>query len=693
MKQAFAQFSRRAINSIFVLSLREAFISLLPYIIVSAIFSLSLAFIDVFSLLPQGSDLYQGIDFASQALRTLLPLAIVIAISYYISQNIGVNTLEGSVLAAICFVTNSGYLVRAPDGIFIDIHGAAAYPILMPVVTTYCLGYLGRLKLFRLVESRYVSIFLVKHINLILPFFLTFFAVWMLSPLVADGITWFVRLFIVAMEGESIEGACLKWIVLTHFFWLLGIHGPHLVNSTVDTTFAQQELLPGITSENFINTFIFLGGSGTIWGFVIATFLVSRDQHLRQIAKLSLPFSTFNISEIIMYGIPIVLNPYFVIPFMLCPVLNFLLAYAAIHAGLVPVISAPLSWMTPALASGYIVGGGSFITVIFQLFLMALSAAVYLPFVRMYSSTNNEQVMFEKLSDKLSVNSSIEVQTEKRYIFEQDKRLEAHQELKKVIDEITEGELLLYYQPKMNLKGQCHGFEALLRLRQRNGNIVGPYFLNNLEAAGFSDAIDWWLTDKLVDDLQIWKAQGFAPRVSFNLNPSVLTDAALINKLIENFSSYEGQVEIEILETAYIRNFMMIRENIAKLKKHGIGTAIDDFGTGFSSLSYLYKLNADTIKLDKSILNNAESDKGRVLYSQLCSLCKKLGFKLVAEGVERRVQEKFVMQAGVDFMQGWLYAPALPMNRALEFALGTGAARKTVKKRAKRPATAAKRAK
>jgi lactose/cellobiose-specific phosphotransferase system IIC component len=689
MKRAFAQFSQRVINSIFVLSLREAFISLLPYIIVSAIFSLGLASIDVFSLLPQDSGLYQGIAFASQALRILLPLAIVIAISYYISQNIGVNALEGSVLAAICFVTNSGYLVRTADGVFIDVYGAAAYPILIPVITTYCLGYLGRLKIFQLVENRFVSIFLIKHINLILPFFLTFFAVWMLSPLVADGIKWFVMLFIAGAESESSEGSCLKWIVLTHFFWLLGIHGPHLVNSIVDTVFARQELLPGIISENFLNAFILLGGGGAVWGFVIAAFLISKDKHLQQIAKLSLPFSIFNISEILMYGIPIVLNPYFFIPFMICPVLNFILAYIAIDSGLVPVVSVPLSWMTPALISGYIVGGGSFITAGFQLFLIALSAAIYAPFVRMYSSTNDEQLMFEKLSDKLSVNSSIEVQTERRHIFEQDKRLEAHQELKKVIDEITEGELLLYYQPKMDLRGRCYGFEALLRLRQRNGNIVGPYFLHNLEAAGFSDAVDWWLTDKLVDDLRIWKAQGFNPQISFNLNPSVLTDNALINRLIENFSSYEGQLEIEILETAYIRNFMMIRENIARLKKHGIGTAIDDFGTGFSSLSYLYKLNADTIKLDKSILNNAESGKGRVLYSQLCSLCKKLGFKLVAEGVETRVQEKFVLQCGVDYMQGWLYAPALPMHRAQEFALSAGG-KKMMKKSGKRPAATKK---
>jgi EAL domain-containing protein (putative c-di-GMP-specific phosphodiesterase class I) len=332
------------------------------------------------------------------------------------------------------------------------------------------------------------------------------------------------------------------------------------------------------------------------------------------------------------------------------------------------VVDISLPWITPILVSGYFVGGGSFITVLFQLVLVGVSTLIYMPFVRIYSSANSEQVMPEQLSTKLSVSSEIEGQTEKRHLSEQGRLLKANQKLKRIIDEITAGELMLYYQPKINTQGQCHGFEALLRFRQQNGAIVPPYFLPSLEKAGFSDVIDWWVIDKVVEDLENWKRQDFEPRISININPTVLSDDALIEKLIRNFSRYEGQIEIEILETAYIKNFMMIRENIGRLKEHGIYTAIDDFGTGFSSLSLLYKLNANTIKLDKSILDNIDSEKGQVLYSQLCSLCKNLGFKLVAEGVETEEQAEFVVRAGIDLIQGSFYAAAMPADKAMGYA-------------------------
>jgi lactose/cellobiose-specific phosphotransferase system IIC component len=669
MKYAFSQFSHKVINSTFILSLREAFISLLPYLILSASASLALAAVDVFSLLPPDSAVYQWIYLLRQALSVLFPVVAVVAISYYISQNIGVNTLEGSILAVACFVTNSGYLLHTADDIVLNVEGAAAYSILIPVMTTYLLAYLARLKIFNIFESRFVSVFLVKNINMILPFLLTFFIVFLLLPVVSDFLKWIVTLFISDASHQGVESTYAKWSVIVHIFWLLGVHGENVTISMVDTSFLQQYILPNITVQSFVDTFITLGGAGSIIGLVIAALLVSRDETLKQVSRISLPFNIFDISEIIVYGVPIVLNPYFVIPFLLCPLVNFGLAYLGIASGLVPVVDISLPWITPILVSGYFVGGGSFITVLFQLLLVIVSTLIYLPFVRIYSSANSEQLMLEQLSTKLSVSSEIEGQTEKRHLSEQGRLLKANQKLKRIIDEITAGELLLYYQPKMNTQGQCYGFEALLRFKQQNGVVVPPYFLSSLEKAGFSDVIDWWVIDKVVEDLENWKRQNFEPRISINLNPTVLSDDALIDKLIRNFSRYEGQIEIEILETAYIKNFMMIRENIGRLKAHGIYTAIDDFGTGFSSLSLLYKLNANTIKLDKSILDNIDSEKGQVLYSQLCSLCKNLGFKLVAEGVETEEQAAFVMRAGIDLIQGSFYAAAMPADKAMGFSL------------------------
>jgi EAL domain-containing protein (putative c-di-GMP-specific phosphodiesterase class I)/cellobiose-specific phosphotransferase system component IIC len=669
MQRTFTQFSQKIADSVLILSLREAFISLLPYLILMSVASLLTGFVETFPVIESGGKLHQWIVFVRSAMQTLAPLAIVIAIGYYVSQNIGINTLAGSMLAAACFVTNSGYMVRTDDGFTLDMHAAAAYVILVPILTTYLLSYLDRLRIFNFFGSRFVSVFLIKNINLIFPFMLAFFAVYLLLPLLADAFKWLWALFVYDAAQRSIETSFVLWSLLVHFFWLLGIHGETMTFSIMNTQFFGLEILPSITLQKFVNAFITLGGAGSVWGFIIAIFLVSRDRHLRQIARLSLPFNVFNISEILTYGVPIVLNPYFFIPYMICPLVNFMLAYIAVGHGLVPVVDTTLSWMTPALVSGYIIGGGSLVTPLFQVFLIAINALIYAPFVRMYRSDSTEQVLFERLSSKLSMGLVIDGKSERHHISEQGRRIQAYRKLKQIIDDITEGELLLHYQPKMDVGGRCHGFEALLRLKQKNGVIAEPSFLQSLEDAGFSDAIDWWVIERAAGDLRHWQLHGFEPQLSINLNPYLLQEDALIDKLIHNFAQHKGRVEIEILETAYIQNFVMIRENINKLKSHGIHTAIDDFGTGFSSLSLLYKLNADTIKLDRSILENTRSEKGRVLYNQLCSLCKKLGFMLVAEGVETEQEAEFVLQAGVNLMQGWLYSHPLPADAAMQFAL------------------------
>lgn len=672
----FSQFSEKIADSTFILSMREAFISLVPYVVVSATIVLILGLIDSYALLNHNNYSYQALAFVSATTHGLFPLAVVIAISYYLSQNIGLNSLTGVLLAVICFFTSSNYItsITAEAKITLNTNGAIAYAIIIPTITSYLMAYLSRQKIFNRLESRLVSVFLIKQINFIFPFLIIFIFLFTTLPFLADLISWIMDNIANNTNKKTIEASYLTYNFSTHLFWFLGIHGENITLSILNTDFYFQYILPNLTTHNFNDTFVTLGGAGSIWGLIIAIAIASRDEHLNQIVKISLPFSAFNISEIIMYGIPVVLNPYFLIPFLICPLLNFGLSYIAIDYGLIIVTNTQVSWMTPILMSGYLISDGSLSTVLYQALLVSINALIYIPFVKMYSAANSKLFMFNQLSNKLSISSEIESHAEKRHFNEQGKSLTTHRQLRQTIDNITNGELLMHYQPKMDTNGLCYGFEALLRLKQKDGRIVGPYFLNGLEKAGFADAVDWWVIDKVADDIQLWQQQAFKPNISVNLNPYVLKEDSLIKRIIKNFSSFQGQVEVEILETAYIKNFLKIRENINRLKHAGINTAIDDFGTGFSSLSLLYKLNADTIKIDKSILDNAESEKGIVLYKQLCNLCKQLGFRLVAEGVETAEQCEFVTSAGVDYIQGWYYAAAMPHEKAMSYALRNNAA-------------------
>src|SRR5690606_21221077 len=143
----------------------------------------------------------------------------------------------------------------------VDIRGATAYTILVPAVTTYLLSYLSRLRMFNFFETRFVSVFLIKYINLIVPFLLDFFAVYLFLPMISGAVhKWFVTYVVSGQDQLSIEYSLLRWQLMGHVFWLLGIHGANLANSVVDTGFMASEILPGLTAQSFANAFLFIGG-------------------------------------------------------------------------------------------------------------------------------------------------------------------------------------------------------------------------------------------------------------------------------------------------------------------------------------------------------------------------------------------------------------------------------------------------
>lgn len=670
MRKLFAGFSQKVINSTLILSLREAFISLLPYVIAASVFSLIMALLNSFHILDRSGVVYEAISYVASLIHAVLPMAIVVAISYYLSKNIGVNAIECSVLALTSFVVSSGYLLFERGSVVINMDTASGMAILIPVVSVYMMKHLAPIKIINAYERRFVSAFLVKHVNLILPFLAVFVFLHLLLPQISVAAKGLVDVFFSGNQEGNPGALMLKWNLLVHAFWFLGIHGSLAATPIMGRDFFETEIFSGLQVSDFQAVFINLGGSGAIWGFLIAVLIVARDEHLKKIAKLSVPFCTFNVSEILMYGVPIVLNPFFIVPFLLCPLLNVVVAYIAIDFGWISIMNTQSAWMTPVFISGYIMGQGSFSPAILQFFLIVMNAFIYFPFVRMYSTANSELVMAEQLASGLSIEEKSIVSNEQASVSGRRYELSRfYKGLRRTIDEITSGELIVYYQPKFNTEEKCVGLEALLRLKKSSGDVVGPYFLSQLDKAGFSDAVDWWVVDKIAEDLQRWKQNGFEPNVSINLNPYVILEKNAVERLIKNFEKYNGRVEIEIAETAYIKNFKLIKDNVLLLKKNGIETAIDDFGTGFSSLSLLCEFEAKTIKLDKAVLDNIETKKGSAFYSELCALCKQLGFEVVAEGVEEIGQKEFVTAAGVDYMQGQLFSAPLPAFEMEKFVL------------------------
>ena len=185
-------------------------------------------------------------------------------------------------------------------------------------------------------------------------------------------------------------GAGLIVILLTHILWFFGIHGHNMLDVVIKQNFT--DVTAGIFSKTMQDVFVLLGGTGAVLSLVIAILLFTKKKGIRNLAGMAAPSLLFNICEIALFGIPVILNPIFVIPFLLVPVSNFLISYAAIYFGLVPHVIREIDWTTPIFLSGY-QATGSWAGVILQLVCLAVGVLIYKPFVRMYEDQNERRML------------------------------------------------------------------------------------------------------------------------------------------------------------------------------------------------------------------------------------------------------------------------------------------------------------
>ena len=196
---------------------------------------------------------------------------------------------------------------------------------------------------------------------------------------------------------DTLAGAVLIMILMSVMWWcgihgaaiIMGIMGPLLTANALQNQAiidSGKELVVGdnakIVTIQFLDDFTKLGGTGITVGFIIATLIVARSAHLKQLGKLSLAPSLFNINEPVIFGMPIVFNPIMFVPFVIVPAIASFMVYFSILWGWVePFNALQVPWTTPPVISGFLISGWQ--GALLQLATIAMSVAIYLPFVRM----------------------------------------------------------------------------------------------------------------------------------------------------------------------------------------------------------------------------------------------------------------------------------------------------------------------
>jgi diguanylate cyclase (GGDEF)-like protein len=243
-------------------------------------------------------------------------------------------------------------------------------------------------------------------------------------------------------------------------------------------------------------------------------------------------------------------------------------------------------------------------------------------------------------------------------------RLELESDLRQAL---KRGEFLLHYQPKIETAtGMIIGTEALLRWKHPlRGLMLPTAFIPLAEETGLIVPIGEWVLATACARNKAWQDQGLTNlTVSVNLSARQFGDPALLEKLTRIISASglcPSSLELEITESMFMSHGGSAVAVLENLKSIGVQIAIDDFGTGYSSLAYLKRFPIDTLKVDRSFIRDIPHDpSGMKITRAIIALAHGLGLKVVAEGVERADQLKFLRDHHCDSVQGhFLHRPLL----------------------------------
>lgn len=254
-----------------------------------------------------------------------------------------------------------------------------------------------------------------------------------------------------------------------------------------------------------------------------------------------------------------------------------------------------------------------------------------------------------------------------------DEMMEEKEILSNFTNALNNEEFTVFYQPKVDMPtGRLYGAEALVRWI-KDGQFIPPFkFIPILEKDGAVTELDFYVFEHVCSSISRWQKEGLdVVKVSSNFSKMHLQNKKFADDILSIIKKYNidpKYIEIELTESSGYEDFDALHLFISKMKQANISTSIDDFGTGYSSLSLLQDLDVDVVKLDKSFIDHIGDDnkdidnKTRKVVQNVVRLVNDLDKSVICEGVETDIQASFLVGAGCNTAQGYLYNKPLPKD-------------------------------
>jgi cellobiose PTS system EIIC component len=401
-------------------SLRDAFASIMPFMILAGFMTL----INYVILEPTGfmGNLVNpdtlttwqsiGVSIANGTLN-IMTLLVAVAISYHLCVNRGYKNVIAPILVVLStmIVVTPLTTTFSPEGSTESFLVSNVIPvsytsasgmfvgIIVGLLATDLFIKLSSNKKMQINISGNIPPAVIKSFNVLIPIMVNVFifavASFLLNQLFNMDFNTLISTIItkpLSYVTTSLPGFLLITSIANLFFGF-GIHqavisgallDPFLLQNMQDNmlAYANHQEIPHIINMAFKDTFAVMGGSGNTISLLIAIFIFSRRKDYRDISKMSLTPSIFNISEPIIFGLPIVFNPMLIIPFVLAPIFSLSVAYFATAVGLINHVVVQTPWTTPPIISGFLATGGDWRASVLQLLIIIITVFMYLPFLK-----------------------------------------------------------------------------------------------------------------------------------------------------------------------------------------------------------------------------------------------------------------------------------------------------------------------
>ncbi|MGM9971188.1 MAG: PTS sugar transporter subunit IIC/EAL domain-containing protein [Anaeroplasmataceae bacterium] len=449
----------------------------------------------------------------------------------------------------------------------------------------------------------------------------------------------------------------LLYVFFVSILWFFGIHGGDVLEPVIKGNL--DSITNGIFSKTFNDVFVIMGGCGSALCLVLAIIIFSKNKRVKKVSYTALPFSIFNISEIVIFGIPIVFNPIFIIPFIFVPIINYSISYLAIYLNIVPNVVSEVIWTCPIFVSGYI-ATNSIAGILLQLFNIIIGVGIYAIFIKINDKIFKKEyeedvkyitrVYYESISKGLSPN-----------LLTTDNYNRAQMLATDIYKALNKDELEIYYQPQTKNTGVCYGSEALLRYNHKElGFIDPPIIIELAKEAGFLNKLELFVANKVLE----YRSEYNCGLVSFNVTAESFINEDFIDYIIKRSKELKigiDSIAIEITEDTIMASDEIVRKNISKLKENNINVILDDFGMGHTSLLYLQSYTFSTVKIAGELIKDCETNNNSIqIIKSIVDLGRQLNYETTAEYVESKKCRDLLINLGITNIQGYYYSKPLP---------------------------------